>query len=181
MVNIVASKSVASDAVSVIWSAGATFIAFLITLSVLGTIGIYILTAPRIYFAMADDGLFFKQFATLHPKYKTPQYAIIFQSLWTIVLLLFWKTFSDLITYVVFIDTAFFCLTAATIFVFRKRIKEAAAYRTIGYPFTPLIFMAMSTFIVVNTLIEKPTQAIAGLVFLGIGVGVFYAFKKITK
>lgn len=181
MVSIVASKSVASDAVSVIWSAGATFIAFLITLSVLGTIGIYILTAPRIYFAMADDGLFFKQFARLHPKYKTPQYAIIFQSLWTIVLLLFWKTFSDLITYVVFIDTAFFCLTAATIFVFRKRIKEAATYRTIGYPFTPLIFMAMSAFIVVNTLIEKPTQAIAGLVFLGIGVGVFYAFKQHRK
>jgi APA family basic amino acid/polyamine antiporter len=72
-------------------------------------------------------------------------------------------------------------LTAATIFVFRKRIKEAATYRTIGYPFTPLIFMAMSAFIVVNTLIEKPVQAVAGLVFLGIGVGVFYAFKHNKK
>ena len=175
---IISSGSVASDAVSVVWSAGATFIAFLIVLSVLGTIGIYILTAPRIYFAMADDGLFFKQFATLHPKYKTPQYAIIFQSLWTIVLLLFWQTFSDLITYVVFIDTAFFCLTAGSIFVFRKKIKEIATYRTIGYPFTPIIFMAMSAFIVINTLIEKPTQAIAGLFFLGIGVLVFYFFKN---
>lgn len=182
MVEITASKSVASDAVSVVWSAGATFIAFLITLSVLGTIGIYILTAPRIYFAMADDGLFFKQFATIHPKYKTPQYAIIFQSIWTIVLLLFWKTFSDLITYVVFIDTAFFFLTAATIFVFRKKIKEKTqSYRTIGYPVTPLIFMGMSAFIVINTLIEKPVQAVAGLAFLGIGMVVFYLFKKMKK
>ena len=176
---ITTSVSVASDATTVVWSAGATFIAFLIVLSVLGTIGIYILTAPRIYFAMADDGLFFKQFAMIHPRYKTPQYAIVFQSLWTIVLLLFWKTFSDLITYVVFIDTAFFFLTAATIFVFRKKMKETtSAYRTIGYPFTPLIFMGMSAFIVINTLIEKPVQAFAGIAFLGIGVLVFYYFKR---
>ena len=176
---ITTSVSVASDATTVVWSAGATFIAFLIVLSVLGTIGIYILTAPRIYFAMADDGLFFKQFAMIHSRYKTPQYAIVFQSLWTIVLLLFWKTFSDLITYVVFIDTAFFFLTAATIFVFRKKMKETtSAYRTIGYPFTPLIFMGMSAFIVINTLIEKPVQAFAGIAFLGIGVLVFYYFKR---
>ncbi|MBL7815891.1 MAG: amino acid permease [Saprospiraceae bacterium] len=183
MAQMSASNSVASDAVSVVWSVGATFIAFLIVLSVLGTIGIYILTAPRIYFAMADDGLFFKQFAALHPKYKTPQYAIIFQSVWTILLLLFWKTFSDLITYVVFIDTAFFGLTAATLFIFKKQLKEniGGVYKTIGYPITPLIFIAMSAFIVINTLIEKPVQAVAGLLFLGVGVGVFYYFKEVIK
>jgi basic amino acid/polyamine antiporter, APA family len=183
LADIAASKSVAADAVSSVWSAGALFIAFLIVLSVLGTIGIYILTAPRIYFAMAEDGVFFKQFAALHPRYKTPQYAIIFQSVWAIVLLIFWKTFADLITYVVFIDTAFFFLTAATIFVFRRRETtknrgENVLYRTFLYPITPLIFMAMSAFIVVNTLIEKPVQAIAGLAFLVIGVVVFYAFRK---
>jgi basic amino acid/polyamine antiporter, APA family len=183
LANIAASKSVAADAVSSVWTAGALFVAFLIVLSVLGTIGIYILTAPRIYFAMAADGVFFKQFAQLHPKYRTPQYAIIFQSIWAIILLIFWKTFSDLITYVVFIDTAFFFLTAATIFVFRRRettenSTQNVFYRTLLYPITPLIFMAMSAFIVVNTLIEKPVQAIAGLVFIVIGTGVFYIFKK---
>jgi basic amino acid/polyamine antiporter, APA family len=183
LATIAASKSVAADAVSTIWSAGSVFVAFLIVLSVLGTIGIYILTAPRIYFAMAQDGVFFKQFAEIHPRYKTPQYAIIFQSIWAIVLLIFWKTFADLITYVVFIDTAFFFLTASTIFVFRRKknqqnTEQNILYRTFAYPFTPIIFMAMSAFIVVNTLIEKPTQAIAGLVFLLIGVIVFYAFKK---
>jgi basic amino acid/polyamine antiporter, APA family len=183
LANIAVSKSVAADAVSSVWTAGAVFVAFLIVLSVLGTIGIYILTAPRIYFAMAADGVFFKQFAQLHPKYRTPQYAIIFQSIWAIILLIFWKTFSDLITYVVFIDTAFFFLTAATIFVFRQRettknSTQNVLYRTLLYPITPLVFMAMSAFIVVNTLIEKPVQAIAGLVFIVIGTGVFYIFKK---
>jgi APA family basic amino acid/polyamine antiporter len=173
---------VASDAVSTVWTVGSAFIAFLITLSVLGTIGIYILTAPRIYFAMSNDGLFFRQFATIHPRFKTPQYAIIFQSVWTILLLIFWQTFSNLITYVVFIDTAFFLLTASTIFIFRKRgLRSPSGYRAFAYPFTPLVFMLMSGFIVVNTLIEKPIQAWAGLGFLGVGLLVVYGFKKKSK
>jgi basic amino acid/polyamine antiporter, APA family len=174
--NIINSKSVAADAVSTIWGFGAKFIAFLIVLSVLGTIGIYILTAPRIYFAMAEDGIFFKKFAEIHPKFKTPHWAIIFQSSWTILLLIFWKTFNNLITYVVFVDTAFFFLTAYTIFIFRKKGLQSN-YRTLFYPITPLIFMLMSAFIVINTLIEKPSQAIAGLIFLGLGVGFYFIFK----
>lgn len=174
---IAASTGVASEAVSTVWAWGGKFISFLIVLSVLGTIGIYILTAPRIYFAMAKDGLFFKQFAEIHPRYQTPFWAIIFQSFWTILLLVFWKTFSNLITYVVFVDTAFFFLTAATIFQFRKR-KLARNYSTLAYPVTPLVFMGMSAFVVVNTLIEKPEQAIAGLFFLGLGGLAFIYFKK---
>lgn len=174
---IISSNSVAADSISTFWDFGAKFVAFLIVLSVLGTIGIYILTAPRIYFAMADDGIFFKKFAEIHPKYKTPFWAIIFQSVWTIFLLIFWKTFSNLITYVVFVDAAFFMITAASIFLFRKR-GIGANYRTLGYPLTPIVFILMELFIIINTLIEKPSQAIAGLVFLGIGVGVFQMFKK---
>ncbi|WP_028666811.1 APC family permease [Runella zeae] len=174
---IAASKGVASEAVGSVWGWGAKFISFLIVLSVLGTIGIYILTAPRIYFAMAQDGLFFKQFAEIHPRYQTPFWAIIFQSFWTILLLIFWKTFSNLITYVVFVDTAFFFLTAATIFKFRKQ-KLARNYSSLAYPVTPLIFMGLSAFVVVNTLIEKPEQALAGLFFLGLGGLAFWYFKR---
>ncbi|AEI49886.1 APC family permease [Runella slithyformis] len=170
------STGVASEAVSTVWGLGAKFISFLIVLSVLGTIGIYILTAPRIYFAMAQDGLFFKQFGEIHPRYQTPFWAIIFQSFWTILLLIFWKTFSNLITYVVFVDTLFFFLTAAAIFKFRQR-KLKRNYSTLAYPITPLIFMALSAFVVVNTLIEKPEQAWAGLFFLGLG-GIAYVYFK---
>ncbi len=168
---IAASKSVASDAISTIWTLGGKFISFLIILSVLGTIGIYILTAPRIYFAMADDKLFFKKFAEIHPVYKTPYWAIIFQSIWTIVLLIFWKTFSNLITYVVFVDEIFFFLTAASFFVLIKRKNAASIVGTV-------VFLAMTGFIIVNTLIEKPEQAIAGIIFLGIGGIVYYFLKR---
>lgn len=177
--NIMVSGGVAAEAVSTVWGLGSKFIAFLIVLSVLGTIGIYILTAPRIYFAMAEDGIFFKKFAETHPIYKTPMWAIIFQSAWAIVLLIFWKTFSNLITYVVFVDTFFFFLTAATVYVFRKKLKDKVrTYKTWGYPVTPAIFMAMSLYIVVNTLIEKPKESAAGLVILSIGVVAYYILKN---
>jgi basic amino acid/polyamine antiporter, APA family len=177
--NIMVSGGVAAEAVSTVWAFGSKFIALLIVLSVLGTIGIYILTAPRIYFAMAEDGIFFKKFAETHETYKTPMWSIIFQSAWAIVLLVFWKTFSNLITYVVFVDTFFFFLTAATVYVFRKKLKDTPrTYKTWGYPVTPAIFMAMSLYIVINTLIEKPKESAAGLVILSIGIVAYYIFKN---
>ncbi|MBX7172129.1 MAG: amino acid permease [Pyrinomonadaceae bacterium] len=168
---IAASKMVASDAINTIWTFGGQFVSFLIILSVVGTIGIYILTAPRIYFAMADDGLFFKKFAEIHPKYQTPFWAIIFQSIWTIFLLIFWQTFTNLITFVVFVDTAFFFLAGATYFFL---IKE----KTVVGVIAAIIFLAMTGFIVINTLIEKPFEAITGLIFLAVGAGIFFVFNQ---
>ena len=168
---IAASKSVASDAINTIWTFGGKFVSFLIIVSVVGTIGIYILTAPRIYFAMADDKLFFKKFAEIHPVYGTPVWAIVFQSAWTIILLVFWKTFSNLITYVVFVDEIFFFLTAISFFILIKPKKILGM-------FLALVFIAMTGFIIVNTLYEKPEQAIAGLIFLGIGCIFFVIFRQ---
>jgi APA family basic amino acid/polyamine antiporter len=167
---IAASKSVASDAINTIWTLGGKFISFLIIVSVVGTIGIYILTAPRIYFAMADDKLFFKKFAEIHPRYQTPFWAIIFQSIWTIFLLVFWQTFTNLITFVVFVDTAFFFLAGATYFLLIKQ-------KTVHGIVAALIFLAMTGFIVVNTLIEKPTEAITGIVFLAVGAVIYFIFR----
>lgn len=168
------SKMVASDAINTIWILGGKFVSFLIILSVLGTIGIYILTAPRIYFAMAEDKLFFKQFAEIHPTYKTPFWAIIFQSVWTIFLLILLQNFSNLISFVVFVDTAFFFLAAATYFVL---IKEKTVFGILAV----LIFLAMTGFIVVNTLIEKPKESIIGIVFLGVGTVIYFIFKNKNK
>ena len=168
---IAASKSVAADAIGTIWTFGSKFVSFLIIISVVGTIGIYILTAPRIYFAMADDKLFFRKFAEIHPIYGTPVWAIIYQSIWTIILLVFWKTFSNLITYVVFVDEIFFFLTAVSFFVLIKPRKPVGVLLA-------LIFIAMTGFIILNTLYEKPQQAIAGLIFLAIGCVLFAIFRK---
>ena len=122
-------------------------------------------------FDKRDDKLFFKKFAEIHPVYQTPMWAIIFQSIWTIILLIFWKTFSNLITYVVFVDEIFFFLTAASFFIL---IKQKSIIGIIG----TILFMAMTGFIIVNTLIEKPEQAVAGLIFLGIGTVIYFIFKR---
>lgn len=177
-----ASPSVAADAVQTIFPFGGNLIAVMIAISVIGTAGIYTLSAPRIYYAMARDRVFFKSLAAVHPRFRTPVNAILFQSGWAIVLILFWGTFEDVITYVTFTDWIFFGLTACSIFIFRRREKDLPRpFRTPGYPVTPMIFIGITVFFVINTLIEKPLHAWAGLIFMMIGTAVFYLFKRIKK
>ena len=172
--------TLAADAVQkVLGAIGGGLIAIAIFISTFGTTGIYTLTAPRIYYAMATDKIFFPKIAELHPKYRTPVYAIVVQSIWAITLIMFWGTFENLIAYVVFTDWIFFGMTAASIFIFRKKLPQIERpYSTFGYPVTPLFFTAMAVWFVVNTLIEKPQQAWAGLLFLGIGIPVYYFWKR---
>lgn len=179
---IAGSPRVASDAISVILGpVGGTIIALTIFISTFGTTGIYTLTAPRIYYAMANDGVFFKRVAEVHPRFRTPMFAIVFQSVWAILLLFFWGTYEKLISYVVFTDWIFFSLAALSVFVFRRRIPHAERpYKTLGYPFTSLLFIALSTLFVCYTMIEKPAESFAGLGFLALGVPVYYFWKKQT-
>lgn len=175
-----ATHALAADAVQkVVGATGGSLIAVAIFISTFGTTGIYTLTAPRIYYAMASDKIFFPKTAELHSKYSTPVYAIVIQSIWAITLIMFWGTFENLIAYVVFTDWIFFGMTAASIFIFRKKFPQMERpYSTFGYPVTPLFFTAMAIWFVVNTLIEKPQQAWAGLIFLGIGIPVYYYWKR---
>ena len=127
---------------------------------------------------MARDGVFFKKVAEIHPKYHVPTFAILFQTLWAIALILS-GTFYQLITYVAFTDWIFFALTGASVFIFRRRQPEAdRPYRTPGYPLTPIFFVAVSTWFVLNTLISAPVQSFAGLIFLGAGVPIYYLWKR---
>jgi len=154
-------------------------VAIAIAISVFGTIGIYTMSAPRIYFAMAKDGIFFKQLAYVHPRFQTPANAMIVQAVWAILLLLFWGTFSNLITYVTFMDIAFMGLGGLCVFVFRFKRKDAERpYKTWGYPFVPAVFVSISFAFVMNTLVQRPTQAIAGLIVLGLGILMFFIFKN---
>jgi len=179
-VHIGDSPRVAADALSTVMGpVGGTIISLTIFVSTFGTTGIYTLTAPRIYFAMANDGVFFRKVAEVHPRYQTPMFAILSQSVWAIVLLLFWGTYEKLISYVVFTDWIFFALAAISIFVLRKKQPETARpYRTLGYPVTPLIFIAIAVWFVANTLFERPSESWAGLAFLALGVPVYYFWKR---
>jgi basic amino acid/polyamine antiporter, APA family len=175
-----ASPRVAAAAVStVLGPIGGSLISAAIIISTFGVIGIYTLTAPRIYYAMAADGLFFRKVAEIHPRYQTPAFAIIAQSAWAMVLVLFWGTFENLISYVVFTDWIFFALGGFSVIIFRRTMPDAPrAYRVPGYPWVPLFFVAVSTWFVAVTLVQRPAQAWAGLIFLGLGVPVYYYWKR---
>jgi APA family basic amino acid/polyamine antiporter len=173
---------VAADAVSTVIPFGGTLIAIVIAISVFGTAGIFALSTPRIYYAMAADGIFFRKLAEVHPRFRTPANAILLQSGWAVILLLFWGTFEDVITYVVFMDWVFFGLAGAAVFVLRRTRKDAERpYRTFGYPVTPAIFVGISIWFVINTLIERPLHAWVGLIFTLVGIGVYYVFKRRSR
>jgi APA family basic amino acid/polyamine antiporter len=176
---IVTSEKVAAEAVSTFLPSGGMLVAGLITISTFGTIGIYTLSAPRIYYAMAADGLFFREIAKVHPTFRTPVNAIIVQSVWSIVLLLFWGTLENLITYTVSIEWIFFVLAAIGIFIFRKKFKNSErAYKAFGYPVTPLIFIIINTAFVINIMINKPLHMAIGFCFLLLEIPVFLFFKR---
>lgn len=176
---IVSSEKVAAEAVSAIIPSGGVLVAGLIAVSTFGTIGIYTLSAPRIYYAMAADGLFFREIAKVHPIFRTPVNAIIVQSVWSIVLLLFWGTLENLITYTVSVEWIFFTLAAIGIFIFRRKLKNTErAYKAFGYPVTPLIFIVINIWFVINIMINKPLHMAIGVGFLLLGVPLYLFFKR---
>ena len=171
---------VAGDAISTLFPWGGKAVAVGIAISIFGTISIYTMTAPRIYYAMAEDGIFFKQLAFVHPRWRTPVTAMAIQVVWALAILLFFGgIFSEIITFVTFLDIAFMGLSGVSVFVFRKKMKATERpIRAWGYPFIPLIFVVISFAFAINTLLEKPAQALPGLILLGVGVGVYYLFKR---
>ncbi|TNE63252.1 MAG: amino acid permease [Bacteroidetes bacterium] len=180
MEQIADSKTIAADAFGNLAPWGGTLMAFLIALSTFGTTGIYCMTAPRIYYAMANDGVFFKKLAEVHPRWRTPVNAILIQSTWSLILLLFWGTFEDLIEYVTFMDWIGLMLTGTAIFIFRwKRPEAMRGYRTLGYPFTPIIFVGICLWFISYTLVENPVKAFAGFTVAFVGwVAYQFYFKK---
>lgn len=180
---IASSVAVAADAMRAVLPAGALFVTLLIMVSTFGSIGIFTLTAPRIYQAMAVDGSIFRQLSQIHPRHQSPVWAIGVQSGWAVVLLILWSTFENLITYVVFMDWVFMILAASSIFIFR-RSKSATAYtgfRVPWYPLPPLIFLLISCWFVIYTLIGKPGQAIAGIILLVIGIPVYVLNRRSSE
>lgn len=180
--NIAKTNSIAADAMKTITPNGGKIVAVAIAISIFGTIGIYTMSAPRIYYAMAKDGVFFKFLSEVHPRYKTPAKAMIFQSVWAIVLLLMWGQFRELMGFVVFMDIIFMTLAGASVFVLRKKRPEIGRpIKVWMYPIVPAFFVVISTIFVLIALWNKHEEAISGLIILGIGILVYYLFFKNNK
>jgi APA family basic amino acid/polyamine antiporter len=126
---------------------------------------------------MAKDGLFFPSLGRLHPRYRTPTAAIVFQAVWAVILTLTGR-YGDLLDYVVFGDWIFFAATASTLFVFRARErrgeeKSELRFRMRGYPFGPLVFMLAALYVVVGSVASNPMNAVKGIALMALGVPVF--------
>jgi APA family basic amino acid/polyamine antiporter len=161
---------------------GASLIAFLILFSILGAANQNMLTSPRVYFAMARDGMFFKRIAECHPKFLTPHVSIIAITVWSIILTLT-GTFKQLFTYVIFGEWIFFGLTVAAVIVLRKKRPDLdRPYKTWGYPVTPAIFVLASVYVAAMALRSSFTNAMFGLLIICLGIPAYLYWKgKLDK
>lgn len=157
---------------------GAKMVTLTILLSIAGAINGWGMTAPRLYFAQARDGLFFGRFATIHPRYQTPSFSILAFGLWC-ALLAVSGTYESLAAYAMFAAWIFYGLTAAAVFVLRHKYPERARpYKMAGYPVTLLLFVAVAVWFVVNTLLSTPGPALTCTALMGAGVPVYFFWKK---
>jgi len=172
------SPRVAADAVGTVFgSVAGSIVAALILVSIFSALNGMVLTAPRMYFAMARDGLFFERMGGVHPRFGTPAFAIITFAAWG-ALLAASGTFEQLLTYAVFTGWIFYALGALAVFVFRRREPNAARpFRVPGYPVTPVLFVAAAGLLVANTVATQSGRAAIGLGVVALGAPAYYAWR----
>jgi len=176
---VTSSDRVASDAATVVIGSWAgKVLSAVILVSIFSAANGMALTLPRLFFAMARDGVFFARLAQVHPRFGTPAAAIVSTALWSSVLVLS-GTFEQLFTYVVFMSWLWFALAALAIFAYRIREPNAPRpFRTPGYPVTPIAFVLAALVIVVNTIVAQPVQSLIGLGLALLGLPAYWVWKK---
>jgi basic amino acid/polyamine antiporter, APA family len=176
---IAASEHVGADAAArALGAAGGSVVSLIILLSIVGTLNGCFMTIPRVYFAQAADGLFFRGFARIHPRFETPGFAIWAQAAWAAVLLLT-GSYESLIDYALFGTWAFYGLMVAAVIVLRRtRPDLRRPYRMWGYPVTPLVFLAITIWFLGNMLVTRPVPAFAGLGLMLTGIPAYIVWRR---
>jgi APA family basic amino acid/polyamine antiporter len=155
-----------------------TFISLAIIVSIMGTINAVVLTSPRVYYAMARDGLFFGAAGRVHPRFKSPGNSILIQAVFAGVLV-FFGSFTQLLTYTTVAMLSFSIMTGISIFVLRlKRPDLDRPYRTWGYPWVPLVFVVSYIAILLHVTISRPNEALLGLGIVGLGVPIYFVWTR---
>ena len=178
---LAASNAVAADtATRLVGSTGATFISVAAMLSILGFVNVVILATPRIFFAMARDGVFLQAAARVHPKFGSPHVSIIIMGVVSIALLFAAGGQIDtLLSGVVFADWIFFGLGAASVFVLRRTRPDAARpYRALGYPVIPALFVIAAILGIISAYVAATKTSLLGTGILLAGVGAYYWAKR---
>jgi len=156
---------------------GVKLIAIGIAISTLGFLSQSMLTAPRVYFAMAEDRVFFKGVAYVSPRSRVPVVAIALQGITAIVIALS-GTFEQILNYVVSVDFIAYGLTATCLFVFRRRAQAATGYRVPGHPVTTIFFILVCWGVVAGTVYSFPKNTLIGLAIVLAGLPVYFLWRR---
>lgn len=160
---------------------GALFILILIMMSTFNSTNTTIMGAPRIYYGMATDGLFFEGAAKVHPKFRTPSNALLIQGIWASVLVLS-GSFDQLTDMLIFAAFIFYGAGAYGVFVLRRKLKDVPRpYKVFGYPFVPALFVIFCAALVIISVVEKPREAGIGAALILTGVPVYFYMRKKYK
>ena len=174
---VAASTRVAADFADAIMGSGAGIMSALVIISTIGAMGGVILAGPRVYLAMAADGLLFRWIGAVHPVYRTPHRALALQAVWASVLV-GTGTYRALFTRVIYTEWIFFGLMAAGLLLLRRRAGYAPSYRMWGAPLLPLIFIAVTAAIVVNQIVSEPASSAIGLLLVLAGLPIHAVWSR---
>jgi APA family basic amino acid/polyamine antiporter len=175
------SKTPASDVMRLaLGEGGATFIALGIAISALGFLSQGMLTAPRVYFAMAEDGVFFRGVAKVSERTRVPVVAIVLQGIAASVIALS-GTFGQILSYVVSVDFIFFGLTGAALFVFRHRDPQQPGFKAPGHPVTTIVYVVACALTVIATVWNNPVNSLIGYAILAAGIPAFLCWRRTNR
>lgn len=165
-------------ATALVGPAGASFVAVTVLVSTAGCNAAGLLAGSRLLFAMAADGVFLPAASRVHARYRTPHVAIVALTIWSAILALS-GTYEQLFTYVMFASILFNVAAGLAVFQLRRtRPDHPRPYRTWGYPIVPVLFIAGSAAFVLNTLVQRPTESLAGLGFLALGLPAYWYWRS---
>jgi len=163
---------------TVFGDSGGRLISLAFIFSALGALNGSTLSGARVPYAMARDGVFFSPAALLSDRTRVPVYALLFQAIWASVLAIS-GTFDQLSDYVIFASWIFYGLVTSSVFVLRRKLPHAPRpYRTPGYPIVPLVFVLVAAWLVVNTLLNRPVESVAGLVLIALGLPIYFYYRR---
>jgi APA family basic amino acid/polyamine antiporter len=162
-------------AVALLGAKAGDLAAGLVALTLAASTSAMVLSGPRVYYAMAHDGLFFHSIAKVHPRLGTPVRAMLLQAAWASLLILFFGVFERLVLYTGFAVTVFAALAVAAVVVLRiRRPALMRPFRVPGYPFLPLLYIAVSAWIVGYTVVSRPSEALFAVVTVAAGVPLYF-------
>ena len=173
------SRRVAADTMNIlVGSSGAMAISAFIMLTSFGTVNAQLMATPRVYYAMAKNGFFFRIFQYVHPRFRTPISAIVLQGIWASLFALT-GTYVQLIGFTAFFTYIFLLLSVIGLIILRRKEPNLPRpYRTWGYPVTPILFIIISAGVLINAFVIDFTRPLTGLIILAVGLPFYFFWKK---